>query len=199
VQPTEAPPGENPSAAAPLPSPLLSAPPAVLPTSPTPDDTWRTTALPIDADALDEPDAPLVSPIDLDDADELQTYAALVAQLRANHALAAGRIEQDAYLIKLDHDGLVVGVLASEIDALTLDLDRLRRIAHAAIGSHFAVDIERLGRGDARLDQTRNLYHRRKQREAADRRARSEAARRDPMVMLASEVLDAPVIEINPN
>ena len=195
VQPTEAPPGENPPAAAPLPSSL----PAALPTSPTPDDTWRTTAPPIDADALEEPDAPLVSPIDLDDADEMQTYAALVAQLRANHALAAGRIEQDAYLIKLDHDALVVGVLASEIDALTLDLDRLRRIAHAAIGSHFAVDIERLGRGDTRLDQTRNLYWCRKQREADDRRARSEAARRDPMVMLASEVLDAPVIEINPN
>ncbi|MCB9554430.1 MAG: hypothetical protein H6705_21570, partial [Myxococcales bacterium] len=192
VQPSETAPGEEPPAAAsPPPSTPLPAPPA---------GGGLHAAPPFDADAADEPDVPQVTPIDLDDADdEMEVYAALVGQLRMNHALAAGRIEHDAYLVSLDHDALVVGVLAPDLDALAPDLDRLRRIARAAIGNDYGVRAEALGRGDARLDETRNLYRRRTRREAAERHARCEAARRDPMVMLVSEALDAAVIEINPN
>ncbi|MCB9541996.1 MAG: hypothetical protein H6703_06080 [Myxococcales bacterium] len=157
-------------------------------------------APPVDADAHDEPEAPVVRPIDLDDADDdMDVFAQLVDALRQHHALGAGRIEHDAYLVSLDHEGLVLGVLAADFDALLPDLDRLRRVAWAAVGHGFPVDAQRLDRHDPRLDDTRNLYRRRTRRDAAERRARCEAARRDPMVMLISEALDAPVIEINPN
>lgn len=151
-----------------------------------------------DADALDEPEELVAQPVD-PDVDPFAAYVALVEQLKAQNGLSGGRIEHETYLIAFDHEALVIAVPDREHEALQQDLDRLARIVRRAAGDDIELRVEVCPRGDARLDPDRNAYRTRSAQEAAERSARCDAARRDPVIMQLVELLDADVVDIHPN
>ncbi len=151
-----------------------------------------------DADAVEQPEPLVARPVDPQDG-EFEAYVALVEQLKAHNGLSGGRIEHDTYLVEFTHDSLVVAVLDRDREALQPDLDRLARMVRRAAGDDIALQVITCPRGDRRLDAERNAYRTRAALEAAERAARCDAARRDPIVMQLVELLDADVVDVHPN
>ena len=125
----------------------------------------------------------------------LDHFARLVEAVRADEPFLASKIEHDVHLLALDAASFDVALDAPP-ERVEETRAALQRVVGRLLSPSAIVRVQSVPRGDARLSGP-TLYERRQALEAADRKARKEKARFDPMVTLAVDVLGASIAEIH--